>query len=334
MYSGIRDFTLIWAGYPDIVTGMKDLGLVGLEVYVGPDLKSSDYSDMGVRASTGLDFGDAAARRRFQKTLRDHGVKISAILIENDFGRENLEAELKWMRAASTVAQQLETDVVRINSVMSPKQGVPLEKYVERTVQAVTQAIKSTESVSFAMENHGVVGNREDFIVEVLEGVNSDRFGLTLDTGNFYWYGYPLSKVYDLVSRFAPYVKHTHVKNMTFSPDAREKMRDWCRDWPKEATPIFEGDIDYSKVLRELELAGYGRDITIEDESLGNYPNDKALQFLKRDAEFLNGLLSRFARHESWHGSTRSRTERSIKKPVSIKASLARRRTLKLDYLI
>ena len=296
MYAGIRDFTVIWAGYQDVLNGMKSLGLPSFEMYLGPDLKGEDYSDMGYPVNTGFDASTREKRRELLKKLSDANVKISAILIENDFGGHDVQKDVSWMTKAAEAALDLEVDVVRINSVMTPRPDVSEEKYVNVTVSAVKEALKKTQRVYFAMENHGTLGNKKEFIEAVIKGVSSQRFAMNLDPGNFYWFGYPLSTVYDLVKEFAPIAKHTHLKNMTFPQDQREKRRDWCRDWPKEAKPLYEGDIDYSKIVAMLKSAGYDRDLTIEDESLGNYDKKEAISILIKDIDFVKKLSARRAR--------------------------------------
>lgn len=297
MYAGIRDDSLEWyckkSGCSDYIDGLKRLGLRGLEIHVDRSLRAPDYSKPASAKGATVDLGDPAVARRVKEIFTEAGVTVSAVLIENDFGRENIEAEIDWMIGAARVAESLGTDVVRINSVMSPSPEISREKYVDRVVGALRQALRETHATCFAIENHGVMGNEPEFIRAVLRGVSDQRLGLTLDTGNFYWAGYPLSTVYDLVKEFAPSTLHTHLKNMTFSPAEREKRRDWCRDWPKEARPLYEGDIDYSKVFETLQAAGYGRDVTIEDESLGNYPAQEAIEILQRDAKYVQGLLEK-----------------------------------------
>ena len=58
--------------------------------------------------------------------------------------------------------------------------------------------------VTFAVENHSHTTNDPAFLTALLDGVGSKRLGLTLDIGNFYWFGHPLGKVYELCETFAP----------------------------------------------------------------------------------------------------------------------------------
>jgi len=293
MYVSIRDFAVLWLGYKEVISGVKDLGIEGFELYVGRNLKGEIYRDMEVVVSSGFDVSTEEKRKRFAEKLESEGVKVCAILVENDFGREDAEAEIKWVVDACKVAQEIGVNVVRINSVMRVKPDVPEENYVKRTVGCVKEILKRTSDleVSLAMENHGFIGNKREFISKILQEVNSERMGLTLDTGNFYWYGYPLAEVYEIIDSFASYVKHTHLKNLKFSVERRNVMRKPGEGWPKTAAPLYEGDIDLGRIVESLRKAGYDGDLTIEDESLGNYKPEERLTIIKKDIEHVKSLL-------------------------------------------
>ncbi|MEM2915325.1 MAG: sugar phosphate isomerase/epimerase family protein [Candidatus Bathyarchaeia archaeon] len=292
MFVAIRDFTVRWVGYKNVLDGLKDLGLDGFELYVDRALKGAEYEDMGQRVSLGFDLSTEERRRSLLESLKSRKLVVCALLVENDFGREDTKSEIEWIVDACRIAPTIEAKVVRINSVMTPKQGISDEDYVKRTVSCIRDILKRTNGlgVSLAMENHGVLGNKREFIKAVLEGVSSERFGLTLDTGNFYWFGYPLKKVYEIIDTFAEYVKHTHIKNLSFPQNRREANRMPGEGWPQSAAPIYQGDIDHRKVVNILKKVGYDGDLTVEDESLGNFPAEQRLGILKKDIEFLKTL--------------------------------------------
>jgi len=292
MFVGIRDFTVRWVGYKGVLDGLKELGLSGFELYVDRQLKGAEYEDMGKAVSLGFDLSTEDKRRNLLEDLKSRGLSICAILVENDFGRQDVKPEIEWIVDACRVAPTIDAKVVRINSVMDPQPGVPDDDYVKRTVMCVREILKRTDglAVSLAMENHGVLGNKREFIKAVLDGVSSERMGLTLDTGNFYWWGYPLSKVYEIIGSFAGYAKHTHVKNLSFPANRREVMRKPGEDWPRSAATIYQGDVDHRKVVNLLRKANYDWDLTVEDESLDNFPADERLKILKKDIEFLKNL--------------------------------------------
>ncbi|MCD6166289.1 TIM barrel protein, partial [bacterium] len=74
----------------------------------------------------------------------------------------------------------------------------------------------SSEDTFFGMENHGEYSNNPEFLQTVFSALKDSRIGITLDSGNFYWYGFPLDEVYQLFTELAPHTKHTHIKNISY----------------------------------------------------------------------------------------------------------------------
>ena len=122
--------------------------------------------------------------------------------------------------------------------------------------------------------------------------VGSDRLGSTLDTGNFYWRGYPLSEVYGILRVLAPYSKHTHVKNINYPEDKREMVREAGWEYTTYFSPLDEGDIDIAKVVKMLVDAGYTGDICIEDESIGKCKSpEERVAVLERDVAHIRKII-------------------------------------------
>jgi len=163
-----------------------------------------------------------------------------------------------------------------------------LDRYVERAASSVEECLKRVGKlgVSLAVENHGLICNDREFLRRLLGEVGPEHFGLTLDTGNFYWFGYPLREVYEIVDEFAGAVGHTHVKNAV--AEAKHARRE-----PRQVVmaPLREGDLDLRCVTEALRKAGYNRDLTIEDESLGRFPPEERRRILREDAQHLRSLL-------------------------------------------
>ncbi len=290
MFLSIRDFTVKWVGYDTVFEGLKDLGIPSFELFVSRELKVESYLDMGYVTKLGFDVSSKEAREDLKRRLREVGLSVCAILVENDFSSEDLDREVDYVLSAVKVASELEIGVVRINAVMHPIVSYDLEKHVRRVADAVGKCMGSCRDlgVSLAVENHGVIANRREFLRSLFRMVDDEHLGLTLDTGNFYWFGYPLSEVYDIVKEFASKVKHTHVKNATVKPDKRETFR---KPGDVEMTPLYQGDVNLEEVVKTLRRAGYDYDLTIEDESLGMFKGKERLDVLKKDVEFLKRLI-------------------------------------------
>ena len=118
-----------------------------------------------------------------------------------------------------------------------------------------------------------------------------------MDTGNFYWRGYPLSEVYGILRILAPYTKHTHLKNIKYPEDQREITREAGWEYGTYVSPLDEGDIDHAKVLELLAEAGYDEDICIEDESLGHCKTpEERIAVLERDVAHCTAIIENLNR--------------------------------------
>ncbi|MEM1569237.1 MAG: sugar phosphate isomerase/epimerase family protein [Candidatus Bathyarchaeia archaeon] len=290
MFLSIRDFTVKWVGYDTVFDGLKDLGIPSFELFVSRELKVESYLDMGYVTELGFDVSSKESRESLKRKLREAELSVCAILVENDFSSEDLDREVDYVLSAVKVASELEVDVVRINAVMRPIPGYDLEKHVKRVADAVGRCIGSCRDlgVSLAVENHGVIANKREFLRSLFQMVNDEHLGLTLDTGNFYWFGYPLKEVYEIIEEFASKVKHTHVKNAVVEPNRREVFRE---PGDVRMAPLYQGDIDLGRVVKMLKNAGYDYDLTIEDESLGMFKDKERLAVLKKDVAFVGKLL-------------------------------------------
>jgi len=295
MFVSVRDFTVVWVGYKSLEEGLKELGINKYEMHVNRKLSRDTYTDMGQEVKLGFDLKTAEERKNFVSFSESTGIKPCAILLENDFSNDNLEEEISYITEATQLADDIGVKVIRINPYMRLKKGKPIDFYSKQFVEILKSIIDETSgsNVIYAVENHGYIGNNEQFLDYVFKEVNSSRFGLTLDTGNFYWYGYPLSKVHQLIEKYARFVRHTHLKSLKYPETKKETQRKPGEGFPEVGVPLYEGDIDFKKVIRLLKEVNYDGDLTIEDESLGNYDQKERKEILKKDVEFIKSLISK-----------------------------------------
>jgi inosose dehydratase len=165
------------------------------------------------------------------------------------------------------------------------------DEFMKRCIEASRRTLAETSRVRLGIENHGGTSNRPEFLDRIFDAVGDVRIGLTLDTGNFYWYGHPLDEIYRLMEKYAQRVCHTHIKNIAYPPDKRNIRREVGWEYGKYVCPIYEGDIDHRKVVAILRAAGYNGGLAIEDESLGKFPPAKHAEILKKDADHLKSLV-------------------------------------------
>ncbi len=280
-----RDGHLKTAGEKDCWSAMAKLGARGVEVSVADDLSlpalfhpTKKYT---VATPEGIEqlVADMKAAKR----------PITALCMANRFDARP-DFELQWTTKAAEAAKALGTKAIRID--VWP-QKIPAARFLAFATDMMTKVIEATEStgVAFGIENHGGTTNDPEFLAALFQGVGSPRLGLTLDTGNFYWFGHPLSKVHELFQTFASRVVHTHCKSIRYPESEREKKRPRGWEYGKYNCPVDEGDIDFRRLVAALEKAGYANDLCIEDESLGKHPASQQGEIVAREIRFLKGLL-------------------------------------------
>jgi len=280
----VRDAMLKHVGAADCWAAMKQIGVEGVEAVIGDDLTlpglfhpTAKYT-AATSAGAGQLAADAAAA----------GQKITAFCMFNRY-EERPEFEIEWGARAAAAAQALGVPTIRID-VVPRKLARP--EFLQHAIATLKKLMAATEAtgVTFAIENHGNTSNDPEFLTALFEGVGSRRLGLTLDTGNFYWFGHPLSKLYELYERFAPRAFHTHCKSIGYPAEEREKQRPMGWRYGDFHGPITQGDIDFRRVVAILRKAGYANDLCIENESFRKATPAEAAEVLKKEVELLKGL--------------------------------------------
>ncbi|MFA4044017.1 MAG: hypothetical protein HZRFUVUK_000799 [Candidatus Fervidibacterota bacterium] len=291
MFVSVRDAIVTHAGYERLIDGLNELGLTAVELNLDREMRVMSLTEPRKLIDISTDEG----LETLMKELSENGVSVSALLLSNNFGAEDIEAEIKWVVEAIKRAKALGCIAVRIDSAMSGERQLSFEERVKRFVSCLKRIIEETEDTDMPLgiENHGYQGNDPNFLQAVIDGVGSKRLGLTLDTGNFYWYGHPLSTVYEIERRFAPLTKHTHLKNIRYPQEVRETQREVGWRYGDFVCPLPDGDIDHAIIVKFLSDAGYAGDLCIEDESLGKFEPAQRKEVLKRDADYVKSLLAK-----------------------------------------
>jgi len=285
MEVGIRDMVLGQLPSKHLLEGLRQLGLRSVELNLAEGKYVQKLDGEGT-----LDLEKEIDE--LEKTLNSEGIKISALLMGNNFLKEDREEEVDWAVSACKFAAQLNIPVVRIDAP-GEKEGLSADEIKRIFSDSLKEIIDRTsqEEVDLGIENNGKIGNDPSFLQEIINAIASPRVGLTLDTGNFYWRGYPLSEMYNIINRLASYAKHTHVKNIAYPEELRETQREIGYKYGDYVSSIPEGDVDHKKVVSILKSAGYDRDLTIEDESLGKLSPEERASRLRKDTEYLQSLI-------------------------------------------
>jgi len=290
MYPSVRDHILAGV-FPSLKEGLDALGFKAIEFAYGRDGTVNSLFGKWGESKLALDTPDGIDRLR--KELEKADCRASAFLLSNNFGTEDLEAEIRWVISAVRAARELGVPVVRIDAIMHGERDMPLKERARHFADCMGRILDATSDtdVEMGIENHGFQGNDPDFLDLVLGAVDSARVGLTIDTGNFYWAGHPLSRVYQILEHFASRTKHTHAKNINYPADMREVQRELGWKYGEFVSPLRTGDIDHARVVSILKSGGYDRDLCLEDESLGRWDPQERIEVLKDDAEFFRQIL-------------------------------------------
>ena len=290
MHVAVRDVHLPGV-FGTIKAGLDAMGIEAVELNYERDrsVVSLDTAVAGAKES----LADQHAIDHFAYKCKGLKIRPSSLLLNNNFGADDIKAELDWVISAVRAAGQLGIKAIRIDAAMSTQNEWTLEKRTSHFADCMKQVLDATHdlNVSLGIENHGHKGNEQAFLDTVIDSVKSPRVGITLDTGNFYWFGLPLSKVYETIKHFAPKVKHTHIKSISYPADQREVQRQVGWEYGKYCSPLREGDIDFGRIIRMLKDAKYTGDLCIENESLGRYDKDKQKAILIDDAAYIREKL-------------------------------------------
>ena len=288
MYISVRD-CLIQKDFASPAEALKALGIESVEIELSHDFQVNMFdSDRKTSLNTDSDVED------YRQHLRGLGIHPCSFLTTCDFSTGDMNAHVQWVARALEIASILGMDNIRIDSAMSRERELDFETRVTLFSDGLSSAIKATSglSVALAIENHGFQGNNLAFLLNVFDRVESERLGSTLDTGNFYWRGYPLSEVYGILRVLAPHAKHTHLKNIRYPEHMREVTREAGWEYGTHVCPLELGDLDHCKVIAMLKSAGYEGDLCIEDESLGKFGSaGERIDVLKGDVRYVQRCL-------------------------------------------
>lgn len=276
-----RTADLKQTGATDCWAAMKAIGVNGAEADVDMNLACAGLFHPTKKYS--LDTPDNI--RVLKDDLAQAGAMISAFLMSNRFD-ERLDDELAWMKKLVKIAPEVGVNAIRIDVVSRKIKGEAFLPFAIKTCKQLCDIAKDTP-IRFGVENHGATTNDPAFLEKLFDGVGSPALGLTMDTGNFYWFGHPLEDIYKICEKFASRVYHTHCKSIKYPDDQKNVRRKMGWEYAKFNCPVYDGDVDYKRVAAILRRANYANDLCIEDESLRKFPEAERVEVLKKEVAWL-----------------------------------------------
>jgi len=263
---------------------MKKIGVTGVEVEVNFDMKCPNlFPDDNVSLAS------LQSIKRIRNELSENGLHISAFMMANRFD-ERPEEELQWVSKVVAACKALQVRAIRLDVV--PRK-IKREEFLPFAISIGKRMVELVENtnIGLGIENHGHTTNDPEFLEALFNGVGSEKLGLTLDTANLYWFGHPLDDLYGIYEKFAARAFHTHCKSIRYPEEKRNVRRERGWEYGKYNCPIYDGDIDFKRVVSILKAANYEGDFCIENESLGKYPQEQRENVLKKEADLLRSLI-------------------------------------------
>jgi sugar phosphate isomerase/epimerase len=152
-------------------------------------------------------------RRAFQL-----GIDISGTGVRNNFAspdKESRAADVKLIKEWIEVAAKLGAPVIRVFAGAEPE-GHSRDEVVEWMVSDLKQCVEHgrLHGVLVGIQNHGDFLKTADQVLQIVKLVDSEWFGVIVDTGNF-----QTGDPYEQVARVLPYAVNFQVKE---SPYGRE----------------------------------------------------------------------------------------------------------------
>jgi len=272
----------------------KAAGVKGIEVHVDPDL-SCPHLTGGIRP---YNFEDRDEASRLGVDGLNNGIMVPVVVAPIQLNPREIEEKgapewaLTLIRSAPFAGVKLiYFPIVTENFTETT---IPDDRFIELSVYLLNDLVAESHrsGVAIALENLSVYWNRPEVLQKVLAEFSDEELGLCLDPINFYWFGHPKNRVYDLVRDFLPRTWHFHAKNLRYPVRNREEQREPGWKYAESTIPVDEGDLDFEQLVGYMLDAGFNGYISIEDDSLGKLKPNERLKVLKREIEYLRKVTA------------------------------------------
>jgi sugar phosphate isomerase/epimerase len=195
---------------------------------------------------TVLKIRDFCDERKWEKVLSGWG---------GPYASERTEDCLYLTQANLETASLLGAKVMRI--VPSGYRDDPRRFKIEWAVRNLKRAAELAKSydIVLGLETHAVISGASD-IIEIIDRVDSDYLGVTLDTGNITTSSAEDPNVPPLkaIETLAPKIVATHIRDVTYDRAARA--------W--RCVPCGEGIVDFKAIASILKDADYNGTLALE----------------------------------------------------------------------
>jgi sugar phosphate isomerase/epimerase len=139
---------------------------------------------------------------------------------------------------------------------------------IEKLSEMFSKAVKVAEEAGIKLADENHIDYSPDEMLQIIQNVNSQNFGINFDTGNFMRV---LADPVEGMEKLAKYTFATHIKDL--KPQKGQSVSSWhffaC-------TPVGDGLVDNQRLAQILKDAGYEGSLAVEIDYLHpDYNNDE-----------------------------------------------------------
>ena len=190
------------------------------------------------------------------------GIEISGTGVRNDFtiaDKSKREQEVTLVKNWIEVAVKIGAPVLRIFAGNQKNEGIAKEQVNEWMLKDIETCVEygKQHGVIVGLQNHNDFIQTADQVIKIIEAINSEWFGLILDTGS-----YRVFDAYEEIAKSAKYAVNWQVKEKIFIAGA-------------------EIETDMDKLMGIIKASGYKGYLPIETLGAGD-PKTKIPAMLAR----------------------------------------------------
>jgi sugar phosphate isomerase/epimerase len=187
--------------------------------------------------------------KEIKKRCDDHKLAVSGTAVGNDFcwpdkakQKEQMEYVTRWIEHSAALGAK----TMRIFAG-SVRKGASEDDARQRAIDAIGKAceVAGKHKLILALENHGGITATSEQFLKIVKAVNSEHFGVNLDTGNF-----RTKDPYADLEKAAPYAVVVQIKTEVFYEQPAEKGKKTYKRQESDFAKL-------TKMLRDVTYQGY-----------------------------------------------------------------------------
>lgn len=269
------------------------IGVKGIELNVSSDLICNNLF-VGKETPFKMDTPENA--KKVGEEARAHGLWTPVLCAPIRLDAKNFNVVTpEWAKTLIANAPLAGVKVIYfpITTGEYTKPSIADDMFIQKTSDLLKDLVEQGKKsqVHIAFENLSVYWNRPEIALKVLEKYAPGELGICLDPINLYWFGHPLTHVYEITRQYIPRAVHFHVKNVAHPKDKQEVVREPGWQYGEDSVSVDKGDLEFKKILGWLHNSGYRGSISIEDDSLGHVAKEQRVAVLQEDVQYLRDIV-------------------------------------------